>query len=105
MSEQEALLSVLQNDFPIEVSSIISKEEILNQLEVLVSAYLTQQPERFFQLMYRLDIAEPKLKEALADPTEGVRKVANLIYTRQLEKIRSRANFRDNNIIDNDLQW
>ena len=105
MSEQEVLLSALQKDFPIEVSSIISKEEILNQLEVLVSAYLTQQPERFFQLMYRLDIAEPKLKEALTDPTEGVSKVANLIYERQLAKIRSRAKFSGKKMSDNDLQW
>lgn len=90
------ILSLLRHDK-------IAEDTIVAELERAVLSWLEYRAEEFFSKLYRLDIDEGKIKKALAtiEPAQGI---ALLIYRRQLEKIRSRA---DNPAADapDDLRW
>lgn len=104
MGNDHELLDILSKDFGLQTPGIVSREAILQSLQKAVSELLQKNPEYFFQLMYRLDISEEKLLSALHQPENGVEKIAELIYERQLQKIQSRKNFRKNKT-DNELEW
>lgn len=59
-------------------------------------------------ILYRIDVSEKKLKTLLKENTEANagKIIAALVIERQLQKIRSRQQNRDNkNIIDEDESW
>ena len=103
--EQSKIAEELQKAFAIKVPEIVSREAIIEQLELVLSNLLEKQPESFFQLMYRLDIPERKLEESLTDRELGISRVANLVYERQLQKVRSREENSTNKTADPDLEW
>jgi DNA-binding CsgD family transcriptional regulator len=95
----------LSNEWALQPATIISEEALLQQLSDKIAAIITQGPDPFYRLMYRLDISEKKIRE-LQGSTDVSRKVAALVLARQLEKIKSRREHREkNNDIDPDLQW
>lgn len=51
--------------------------------------------DRFVNLLYRIDISEAKVKQALAEQpfSKGVEKVAEMIIERQLQKVSTRKQF------------
>jgi len=77
----------------------------MTQLELVVSKLLQQNADKFFELMYRLDISEKKLNEALANNEDAVSKLAELVYERQQQKVISRKQFPKKDVDDINLQW
>ena len=55
--------------------------------------------DRFVNLLYRMDVNEAKVKEALAEKpfSKGVEKVADMIIQRQLQKIATRKTYSSSN--------
>lgn len=90
-------------EYQLEAEQLVSEEKIIAALERSLSLLLEKEPEAFFQLMYRLDISEKKLNEAMKSP-EAMSLVAKLVYERQLQKIRSRMEYRDDRK-DDELSW
>ena len=105
IEEQAKIADELQKAFSIKVPDVISREAIIEQLEFVLSELLQNHPESFFQLMYRLDIPERKLEESLTDREQGISRVANLIYDRQMQKVRSRNEHTQNRTDESDLVW
>ncbi|HRO42341.1 MAG TPA: hypothetical protein PL009_05870 [Flavipsychrobacter sp.] len=106
MTEQDEILVELRKDFVLDTNDdILSEKEILQQLSFIVSTLLQQNPEAFFQIMYRLDIPEQKLTDALTTNGDVVEKVSRLIYDRQLQKVRSRKNTSKPSSDDPELKW
>jgi hypothetical protein len=95
----------LSADWDLKLPDTISEAEIIRLLAEKVGAIVSQGPEVFFQLMYRLDISEKKLNAAMH--TDGVaEKIARLIYDRQMQKIQSRINNSSSmKSTDPDLDW
>jgi len=105
MGESEEIWNGLKRWLEPETENAVSEAKILEQLELLLSELLQQKEQAFYQLMYRLDIPERKLMEALSDREEGVRKVARIIYERQIEKAKSRKQNSEDKDADPDLKW
>lgn len=106
MSEEQEVLAELRKNLPVDLQEEITREAILNHLELVISRLLQQNASDFFQLMYRLDIAEDKLNAALAAGDNTIPNLARLLYQRQLQRIRSRREhppFRNDG--DGDLAW
>jgi hypothetical protein len=103
--DQEELLEILQRDLGLERPTVISKEAILEALEWRISQLLQQNSGKFFQLMYRLDVSEKKLRRALADRENGVKNIAVLVFDRQIQKIHSRKRFPRGSNEDEELSW
>lgn len=105
MNHNEEIFEKLKNTWDLTGTPLVSKEVILQQLEARISEMIVRQPEQFFQLMYRLDISEQKVQQALFDPENGIRQIALLIYERQLQKIHLRASGKTTKSDDPDLEW
>lgn len=81
-------------------------EEILGRrLEYLISNDFQQ----FIFLLYRIDVAEKKVKlileEAAATGADPYRPIASLIIERQLQKIQSREAFRKDDLPNDEERW
>ena len=105
VSEQKDLVQSLRAEWGLQLPELVSEEEILQQLERKVIELADRNPESFFQLMYRLDIPEQKVKLVLFEP-DAAAQIAGLIYKRQLQKIEVRKMFhRHDYDIDDELKW
>lgn len=106
--QQLELARQLQTEWGIAIPELISEETILAQLEIKVVQILERGPDAFFQLMYRLDISERKLQEAMYFSKTPAAAISRLIYVRQWQKMQSRIAHRNKGMQrddDQDLAW
>lgn len=93
MSEKKSLLkSTLEIDY----DDGISDEQMLHIIELRVTELLSQSPDLLFSYLYRLDISEPKIKQAL-HTSEGISPnlaLARLILERQKQRIASKKKYK-----------
>jgi hypothetical protein len=103
-----SLIPALRQSLGIDLPENIQLEELKGRLSVYINQLIQTDFEKLVSLLYRIDISEPKLKHLLQqNPGEDAGKViAELIIERQLQKIKSRSQFkqRDDNIND-DEKW
>ncbi len=72
--------------------------EIREQLIVLVNELINKDFDALVQLLYRIDVYEKKVRLSLNQNTneDAASIIADLIIERQLQKIESRKQFREN---------
>ncbi|MBN8670926.1 MAG: hypothetical protein J0L80_09585 [Chitinophagales bacterium] len=102
--EKEIICKELAAEYGISFQGLVSEQEIIEKLALQVGAIAAKGPDAFFQLMYRLDIAEKKLTAAMIDKQAAI-EIAKLIYNRQLQKVRSRAYYKKDSNNDDELGW
>ena len=102
--EQIALVRALPEDLRLSEESYISEEDFLNALAPKVMYMLQYNSGVFFQLLYKLDVLESKLKIAMQE-VDVPRAIAKLILERQIEKIISRRAFPAKEAKEGDLAW
>ena len=100
----EDALKEISGTWEIELPTGITEAEILAALANRVTQLLVKDPERFYQIMYRLDISEKKVVNAVNGP-EAAMAVAKLIFQRQWQKAASRAKHRADPDRDDELKW
>jgi hypothetical protein len=81
----------------------LPNEISLDELQIRLSEYLNQliltDFQKLIMLLYRIDVSEPKLKQLLQQPPkeDAAKIIAALIIERQLQKIKSRKQYRPAN--------
>lgn len=103
-SEIDILKDTLAGEFGLATENLVSPEQIIAALAWRIDQLIVANPDQLFSMLYRLDISERKIKEAMATDEDVTKKIAVLIYERQLEKIISRRHFRSASPED-DLAW
>lgn len=105
-NEQFETATEISREWGITIPEILSEKEIITRLADKLVDYLQKGPDAFFQLMYRLDIAEKKLYSVMSTK-DAAYNIAKLIYERQLQKIRSREFYKGKNKKSNDpeIDW
>jgi hypothetical protein len=103
-NEQELIRQSIQQEWGIELAGQISEREILDKIALQIGHIAEQGPDTFFQLMYRLDIPEKQLVNAMHDKQVAL-EIARLVYNRQLQKIRSRAYYKKKPNADDEIAW
>lgn len=103
-TESQILAETLAGDFDLAINDLVSREKIINALTWRVDQLIAGNPDQLFSMLYRLDISERKIKEAMVTDDDVTKKIAVLIYERQLEKITSRRQFKSDHPED-DLAW
>lgn len=65
---------------------------------------IDKEPERFKYVLYRIDVAEARVQQVLANYplTEAAEQIAELIIARQLEKVKTRQQYKAGG---NELSW
>ncbi len=80
----------------------------LEKLTAYIGELINHDLEKLVNILYRLDVSEKKLKETLesSSSTDAGLLIATMIIERQLQKIKSRKQFtqQDKNIADED-KW
>lgn len=75
--------------------TVLEKEAFFFELADAINYMITHNFEKLVQLLYRIDVNEQKLKKMLQTYNEEAGKIiARLIIERQLEKIKTRQQFR-----------
>jgi hypothetical protein len=100
----EELRTLLGQSFGIAGTELVSKEQIIGALALKIERLIAGNPDQLFSLLYRLDISEHKIKQAMNANGPVALKIAELVYERQLEKIISRRRFGQERP-DGDLAW
>ena len=102
------LISQVNKELAIALSDNISMEELRSQLAIYVNHLVLHNFEQLVSLLYRIDVSEAKIKSFLSRQTDENAGdiIASLIIERQLQKIKSREQFKqqDNNF-EEEEKW
>jgi hypothetical protein len=84
-----------------------TREELLNQLSSSINYLIETNFPQLVNILYRLDISEPSLKQTLR---ENLGKntgelIAKMVIERQLQKLKSREQFKSSADIPDDEKW
>lgn len=99
MQDQALLTELLIKDFDIhrtELPANSDYEDVLIALQRVINHLLNNDFERLLLALYRIDIDEQKVKRILSEvpPNEISSMIAELVITRELQKIASRKKYK-----------
>jgi hypothetical protein len=97
--ENKELVILINKELAIELPEKIPMEEIQEKLSAHINRLIQNNFEQLVNLLYRIDVSEAKIKSLLQiEPgTNAGEIISNLIIERQLQKIKSRQQFKTNN--------
>lgn len=97
--ENKELIILINKELAIELPEKIPMEEIQEKLSAHINRLIQSNFEQLVNLLYRIDVSEAKIKSLLQiEPgTNAGDIISNLIIERQLQKIKSRQQFKTNN--------
>ena len=99
------LAQEIAKQYELVLPETVDEEMLLKILEQKVIEWIQSGAEEFFQMLYRLDISEKKIKEVLHNE-DIAKRIAQLIYERKIQKYNSRINNKTTTEEkDKDLLW
>jgi hypothetical protein len=94
MENEEQLIDSLKKDLQIDLATKISFEKIKEKLVAHIDHLINNNFEELIFILYRVDVSEAKLKILLKENTGSASVIADLIIERQLQKIKTREQFK-----------
>ncbi len=101
MQAEEQLIDSLKNDLQIDLASKISFEKIKERLTEYINHLINNNFEQLIYLLYKVDVNESKLKKLLKENPDAASVISDLIIERQLQKIKTRKEFKSANKQEN----
>ncbi len=103
MDRQEALISAAR-ELLLEPTDF---KKLYEELVAHINHMLQHDFDRLLGILYRIDVNEARLRYMLqSNPdTDAATLIANLIIERQLQKIKTRQEFRRDDNIDENERW
>ena len=102
------LISDINQSLEISLPDTISLEELKQKLSLHINHLINHDFEKLVYYLYRVDVNENKMRQLL-EQKEGENAaglIADLVIERQLQKIKSRQQFRQrDNDIDENEKW
>jgi len=101
------LIESINKDLAIELPEKISIEETKEKLKQHINDLIQHDFEKLVTLLYRIDVNETKLKQLLQQNSnvDAAEIITSLIIERQLQKIKSRNQFKQQDNISEDEKW
>ena len=94
MLDLNEISTLVKKDFKLgTLKDSLTKESLKSHLSGVIAHLLQSDFQSLLNIMYRLDISEDKLKEALNTKIPSI-SIAELVISRELEKIKTRALYR-----------
>ena len=106
--ENAELIQLVNEEMAIDLPQQISFNEIRDQLSQYINDLIVNDFQKLVSILYRIDISEPRLKQLLQEENheDAGKVIADLIIQRQLEKIKTRQQFKQpNENIDESEKW
>ena len=101
------LLPVLRQSLKIDLPENISFELLKERLSSHINFLIQSDFQKLASILYRVDVSESKLKNLLKE-NQGFHAasiITDLIIERELQKIRSRQEYRNDENISEDEKW
>ena len=101
------LIPAINDSFEISLPADISFQELQEKLAAHINHLINHDFEKLVSLLYRVDVNENKLRNIL-DSKEGENApvlITQLIIERQLQKIKTRKDSKNNDDIPDDEKW
>ena len=107
MEEFELLTTYCQKELSLEFSENLSINEIQEKIAAHIKGLIQNNFNRLVNLLYRIDVNESRLQRLLREnPGEDAGKIiAGLIVERQLQKIKTRRDFKSNDPAPDAEKW
>lgn len=102
--DHQSLVRYLPEDLQLKQDVYLTEQDFLEALAIKVAYMLQYNNGVFFQLLYKMDVAELKLRAAMQQEDVPMA-VSKLILERQLEKLESRQSNPSKKAQDKDLDW
>lgn len=101
----EELIQSVNNELAIDLPNIISLAQLKEQLAAHINHLINHDFEKLVFYLYRIDVNENKMKALLQSPHENAGElIAQLIIDRQLEKQKTKEQFRNTGYSDEE-KW
>jgi ribosome-associated translation inhibitor RaiA len=108
MANHDQLIQVLNAELALDLPEKISFETMRERLSETINYLITNNFQKLLTVLYRIDVSEQKLKLLLqkhSDVNAGMI-IADLVIERQLQKLKSRGESRnENNNISENEKW
>lgn len=105
---ESGLIEIMNQELGLMLPDKIAAEDLRRQLAAHINYLIEQDFQKLVSVLYRVDVYEKKLKHLLKENAgqDAGLIIADLIIERQMQKIKSRQQFRrdDNNISDEE-KW
>ncbi len=107
MNKENLLIESLSNEFSMEPLPSFDFEVFKSILEGQINYMITHDFHKLASILYRVDVSEAKLRKLLSDHQDEAAAsiLANLIIDRQMEKIKSKEQFKSQEEIPDEDQW
>jgi len=101
------LLPVLRQSLEIDLPENISFELLKERLSSHINFLIQSDFQKLASILYRVDVSESKLKNLLKENQgfDAASIITDLIIERELQKIRSRQEYRNDENISDDERW
>lgn len=98
---------LVANDLELQEKPQATEDLLLEAVRQRVVYLLAHRLEYFFTLLYRLDVSEAAVREALdpAYPRPAAERIAELIVEREKEKAATRLKYRSRDYLDDEDHW
>lgn len=93
----------LELDLPENISFDLLKARLSSHINFLIQSNF----QKLVSILYRVDVSESKLKQLLKEnpDSDAANIITDLIIERQLQKIRSKQEYRPDENISDDEKW
>lgn len=101
------LIPILSQSMDIDLPENISFEQLKERLSSHINFLIRSDFQKLVSILYRVDVSESKLKHLLKENPDfdAANIITDLIIERQLQKIRSRQEYRKDENISDDEKW
>ncbi len=101
-NENQQIIPLLNKDLSLELSGQLSMHELEQQLTQHINHLINTDFEKLVYYLYRIDVNEAKMKQLLEQQggENAAQLIARLIIDRQLQKIKSRAEYKSTSADD-----
>ena len=107
MKETELkVIDELSHDFGVDLPANKSLDELKNVLAAAINHLINHDFEKLVRILYRMDVSEKMLRQNLQERKQNAgAMIAEMMIERQLQKIRSREQFKNDNDIPENEKW
>ncbi|MEP6615502.1 MAG: hypothetical protein ABJA57_02935 [Ginsengibacter sp.] len=103
---ENSLIEILNSEFGADFP-VSSEQHLIESLTSFINEMITTDFQKLVAILYKVDVNENKLKQMLLENAgeNAPRIIATLIIERQLQKIETRAKFKDRPFSDEEEKW
>jgi len=106
MEEQVSeIVAQLSMGLEVEIPHVKSLDELKTVIADQINYLINHDFDKLLRILYKVDVSEKQLKENLLVHSDAAALIGQMIIDRQLQKIKTREQYKANSDIPDDEKW